>query len=150
MALEVRFYHLQKTTLEGALPQLLQRTLDKGWRAVVKAGSAERVEVLNQQLWTYAENSFLPHGSARDGDAAVQPVWLTEKDENPNQAQVLLLVDGAVCEKTDGYQLICTIFDGNDPDALTSARADWKKWKAANCQLTYWQQADSGWNKLDT
>lgn len=149
MAGEIRFYHLQKSRLEDALPQLLQRTLDKSWRAVVKVGTAERIETINQHLWTFAENSFLPHGSARDGDAPDQPIWLTDKDENPNAAQVLMLVDGAVCDNPASWQLICTIFDGQDVDALAAARADWKRWKAEGAQLTYWQQSDGGWIKQE-
>jgi len=150
MANEARFYHLQTSTLEDALPLLLQRTLERGWKAVVKASSPERVDALNQHLWTYAQNSFLPHGAAKDGDAAAQPVWLTDVDENPNQANVLFLVDGAVCDKPDAFELICLIFDGNDPTAMDGARADWKSYKALNITQTYWQQTDSGgWSKKD-
>ncbi|HTO82001.1 MAG TPA: DNA polymerase III subunit chi, partial [Methylomirabilota bacterium] len=92
---EVRFYHLQRTTLEAALPPMLEKTLERGQRAVVVAGSPERVEHLTGHLWTYSERGFLPHGSARDGHADRQPVWLTAEDENPNGAQVLFLADGA-------------------------------------------------------
>ena len=145
---EIRFYHLQHTRLEQALPQLLARTLDKGWRAVVQAGSSERVKALNTALWTYDESSFLPHGSAKDGDAEMQPVWLTEKDENPNDAQVLMLVDGAMRESfLPPLELVCVIFDGNDPEALDHARADWKRLKTSAHTLTYWQQTEQGWEK---
>ncbi|MGH6882849.1 MAG: DNA polymerase III subunit chi, partial [Hypericibacter sp.] len=86
---EVRFYHLQRTSLEAALPKLLERTLARGQRALVMAGSNERVEALTAHLWTYDPNSFLPHGSKRDGRPERQPVWLTDQDENPNNATVL-------------------------------------------------------------
>jgi len=91
---EIRFYHLQRTALETALPPMLEKTLERGQRAVVMAGSEERVEHLTDQLWTYSERGFLPHGSARDGNAALQPIWLTTADDNPNGAQVLFLTDG--------------------------------------------------------
>jgi DNA polymerase III subunit chi len=144
---EIRFYHLQKSRLEEALPQLLERTLSKGWRAVVKASSAERVEQLNGLLWTYSESSFLPHGSSKDGDAALQPVWLTESDENPNKANVLMLVDGAAVEGTPTYELTCLVFDGTDPEALAQARGLWKSWQGSEAQLTYWKQEPQGWVK---
>lgn len=149
MPAEIRFYQLHKTRLEGALPQLLQRTLDKGWRAVVKAASPERVDALNQHLWTFDEHSFLPHGAQRDGDATLQPVWLTDTDENPNAAQVLMLVDGAVCDQPEAFELICTIFDGHDPEALDAARADWKRWKGSGHTLTFWKQGEDGWSRVD-
>lgn len=148
MGTEIRFYHLQRSRLEQALPQLLSRTLAKGWRAVVKAGSEERVEALNASLWTEDESSFIPHGSAKDGDAGMQPVWLTAKDENPNKADVLMLVDGAECPEPEKYQLVCTVFDGNDSEALERTRTQWKALKDKGLTpLTYWQQTASGWEQ---
>lgn len=148
MPTEIRFYHLQRTRLEGALPLLLTRTLAKGWRAVVKVGSDARVEALNESLWKSDENSFIPHGSAKDGDAEMQPIWLTAKDENPNGAQVLMLVEGAECTDTSKYELVCNVFDGNDNDALDQARAQWKVFKdKGGTLLTYWQQTEKGWEQ---
>jgi len=147
MATEIRFYHLQRSRLETALPQLLQRVLGRGMRAVVLAGSPERAEALNQQLWTYDEATFLPHGAASDGDAAFQPIWLTENDENPNGAKVLMLVDGAVSDKLADFELVCEMFDGNDPEALDAARKRWKEYQALGIPLTYWQQTANGWEQ---
>ena len=146
--MEIRFYHLQKTTLERALPQLLEKVLARSQRAVVMAGSADRVEALNAQLWTYSEKSFLPHGSARDGFAAEQPVWLTEADERPNGAQVLFLTDGASSARIADYAMVVEMFDGNDDAAVAAARARWTAYKAEGHDLTYWRQDDAGrWAK---
>ena len=145
---EIRFYHLLQTALDRALPQLLERTLSRGWRAVVLARSSERVEALNGQLWTYSNDSFLPHGSAADGNAAEQPVWLTETDENPNGATVLFLTDGAVSSRIAAFDLACEMFDGNDDEAVAAARDRWREYLAAGHHLTYWQQSDRGaWEK---
>jgi DNA polymerase-3 subunit chi len=141
---EIRFYHLQRTALEAALPPMLERTLERGQRAVVMAGSEERVEHLTDHLWTYSERGFLPHGSARDGNAALQPVWLTTADENPNEAQVLFLTDGTHSGKVAEYQLCVELFDGNDEAAVEAARARWKTYKDAGHALTYWQQSAAG------
>ena len=141
---DLRFYHLTRTTLENALPQLLEKTLERGKRAVVMAGSAERAEALNGWLWTYRDRSFLPHGTARDGFAADQPIWLTDQDENPNGAQVLFLTDGAESEDLGHYEICAILFDGNDEDAVSAARARWRDLKAAGHDLTYWQQDEQG------
>ncbi|MGF1607873.1 MAG: DNA polymerase III subunit chi, partial [Kiloniellales bacterium] len=134
---EVRFYHLTRTSLEAALPQMLEKTLERGQRAVVLAGSPERVEALNAWLWTYRENSFLPHGSARDGFAAEQPVWLSERDENPNQAEALFLTDGAVSGRVGDYKLCVVLFDGTSEAAVSAARAQWRGLKEAGHDCTY-------------
>ncbi|AWK89012.1 DNA polymerase III subunit chi [Azospirillum thermophilum] len=145
---EVRFYHLQRRTLEQALPKILEKVVERGWRAVVLAASPERVDALNQHLWTYDPASFLPHGAARDGFADKQPIWLTAEDENPNGAGVLVQVDGVMSERAATYDLVCDIFDGNDEEAVLAARDRWKAFKAAGHALTYWQQTDrGGWEK---
>jgi DNA polymerase-3 subunit chi len=141
---EVRFYHLQRTTLEAALPQMLEKTLARGQRAVVMAGSPERAEALVQALWTQDERSFLPHGSARDGRPERQPVWVTAEDENPNAAQVLFLSDGARSASLSAYDLCAELFDGNDDAAVGAARARWKEYKDAGLTLIYYQQDERG------
>lgn len=145
---EVRFYQLGRRPLEEALATMLERTLERGQRAVVLAGSEERVEALAQQLWTYAERSFLPHGTARDGMAERQPVWLTAQEGNPNGAEVLFLLDGQQSERLDSFTLVALLFDGGDPERLAAARAQWTAMKAAGHALTYWaEDAQGKWQK---
>ena len=141
---EVRFYHLQRTTLEAALPQMLEKTLQRGQRAVVMAGSPERAEALTLALWTQDERSFLPHGSARDGRPERQPIWITAEDENPNEAQVLFLSDGARAADLSAYDLCAELFDGNDETAVAAARDRWLEYKSAGLTLIYYQQDDRG------
>jgi len=144
---EIGFYHLRSTPLERALPQLLQRAVGQGHRIVVQAGSAERVEHLNALLWTYDEAGFLAHGSARDGNAAAQPIWLTHEAENPNGASILFLVDGIAVEDVSGFARCIDMFDGNDAEAVEAARGRWRAASAAGHALTYWQQTEKGWEK---
>jgi DNA polymerase III subunit chi len=145
---EVLFYHLEHQPLERVLPSLVERTLERGWRAVVQAGSEERVEALDTLLWTYREDSFLPHGTRRDGNLAAQPVYLTSSEDNPNSAGVRFLVDGAETVELSSYNRVVYLFDGRDAAAVAKAREHWKAAKAASCEVTYWQQSSEGrWEK---
>lgn len=147
---EVWFYHLEGRPLEAVLPTLLERTLARGWRAVVQAGSPERVAALDSLLWTYADDSFLPHGTAADGDPATQPVFLTEGAGNPNGAAVRFCLDGVAAEPllADGYERLIVLFDGRDDAMLAGARAQWAALKRAGHALSYWQQNEDGrWEK---
>jgi DNA polymerase-3 subunit chi len=144
---EIGFYHLKTTPLERALPQLLERALKGGYRVLLRASSNERVEHLNQVLWTYDDASFLPHGSARDGNADRQPIFLTADEGNPNNATMLILVDGAHGTGIESFQRVCDMFDGNDEAAVEDARQRWREAKAAGHALTYWEQTNSGWVK---
>jgi DNA polymerase III subunit chi len=151
-ATEVLFYHLEHQPLERVLPQLVEKSLERGWTAIVQSGSEERSEAIDALLWTYREDSFIPH--ARDTtagtDQARQPVLLTTTEANPNAASIRFLVDGATMTSMEKppYKRIVIIFDGNDPIALQKARTDWKRAKAAALSATYWQQNASGrWEK---
>jgi len=143
-ATEVLFYHLERQPLERVLPSLLQRTLERGWRAVVQVGSVERLEALDAQLWTFSEDSFLPHGTSKDGPADRQPILLTVDQGNANGAGVRFLLDGADMETYAGYVRVVVIFDGRDEEAVTAARAQWQRVKAQGCKATYWRQSDAG------
>ncbi len=144
---DVGFYHLDRSPLERALPKLLEKVLDAGKRAVVMAGSEERVDALNAVLWTYEQGSFLPHGSAADGDAAEQPIWLTAEDENPNGAEILVLTDGAVSERVGDYERCLEMFDGKDEAAVAAARKRWAAYRESGYDTTYWQQTERGWEQ---
>jgi DNA polymerase-3 subunit chi len=141
---EIRFYHLQRRSLEDTLPVILERCYSRGDRTVVMAGSAERVEALAAHLWTYKPDGFLPHGTAKDGAAAEQPIYLTAAAENPNAATVLILCDGAERSDCAEFPLVCEMFDGNDEAAVAAARERWKSYKEAGHRLVYFQQSPAG------
>ena len=145
---EVWFYHLERARLEGVLPDLLDKTMARGWRALVKVGSEERLQALDGHLWTYRDDTFLPHGTAHEKDADRQPVLLTTAQANLNKAQLLFLVDGAKTDDFSGYERCISIFDGGDEAAVADARAFWKHAKAAGAPVAYWRQSPQGkWEK---
>ena len=145
---EVLFYHLEHRPLEQVLPILLGKTLERGWKAVVQTSSEERSEALSNVLWTWRDESFLPHGTSRDGNADLQPIWLTNEDDTPNGASVRFFVDGAPLEDVDELDRAIYMFDGRDSEAVETARAEWTSAKAAGHDVTYWQQDETGrWQK---
>ena len=142
---EVLFYHLQGQPLERVLPSLLQRSLERGWRVIVQSSSEERVEALDAQLWTFREDSFLPHGTHKEATAAEQPLLLTVEDHNPNAATVRFLIDGAAMPAdARAYERIVLLFDGTDEDAVADARTCWTAAKAEGFAVTYWQADENG------
>ncbi len=142
---EILFYHLKGQTPEQVLPALLQKSLARGWRVVVQASSEERIEALDAHLWTWQDDSFLPHGTWRDAEAAQQPIMLTLNDGNPNGAVVRFLVEGApMPSDASAYQRVVVLFDGEDAEAVEAARARWSEAKSAGFEVTYWQADETG------
>ncbi len=140
---EVLFYHLETRPLEAVIPLLLEKTLERGWRAVVEVGSRERAEALDAHLWTYRDDSFLAHGLAGEDTDAHQPILVTTGDDNPNGAAVRFFADGAVPKSGEGYQRIVVLFSGHDPEAMAAARIAYRDLRADN-EVTYWQQDANG------
>jgi DNA polymerase-3 subunit chi len=142
---ELLFYHLHRQPIEKVLPSLLEKSLERGWRVVVQASTDERIEALDAHLWTYRDDGFLPHGTAKENEAATQPVLLTTSDDNLNGANVRFLIDGAaVPEDAASYQRIVLLFDGEDEDAVATARARWSDAKEKGFEVTYWQPDENG------
>lgn len=140
----IGFYHLVRQPLEQVLPKLLEKALDSGARAVVLVGSEERLRFLDERLWTYRDDSWLPHGGRAAGDPVLQPVYLTTTEENPNDATILVACDGAQPHSLEGWARCLDLFDGNDPDAVEAARRRWKAWKDQGHELIYYQQGENG------
>lgn len=145
---EYGFYHLTRTPLDRALPQLLGRVLAAGGRAMVLVAGRERMEALDAALWTCAEPDWLPHGTPLTGDAAYQPIWLTDQDgAAPNGARFLFLLDGTTSGHLADFDRVFDLFDGADPEAVAAARTRWRAAKAGGHDLTYWRQGPKGWEK---
>jgi DNA polymerase-3 subunit chi len=142
---EVLFYHLQDMTLENVLPPLLEKSIERGWRVVVQSTSEERADALDAHLWTYRDDSFLPHATWRVADAPEQPIVLTAEEGNPNRANVRFLVDNAALPvDSESYQRLVLVFNGDDGEALAAARNAWTDCKARGFEVTYWQADERG------
>jgi DNA polymerase-3 subunit chi len=147
-ACEVWFYHLERSTLDQVLPELLEKTLARGWRALVRTPDPDRIEHLDGWLWSFRDASFLPHGLDDEPLAARQPILLTRGPDNANEAQALFLLDGADPGALGGFTRCILLFDGRDEAATQHARLRWKGFKDAGHAVSYWRQgAERGWEK---
>ena len=146
---EIRFHHLERRRVDQALSALLERAYEEGRRVVVRASSPEMVAALNDRLWAYADASFLPHGAAGDGDAMAQPIFLTEKVENPSAATMLVVLAGAETSPADeAFDPVVRLFDGRDEEAIIEARREWKRLKDEGRSISYWREGeDGGWER---
>ncbi len=146
---ETLFYHLERRSFDDVLPDLIAKSRQRGWKALIRADTAERTDAIDTLLWTYDDQSFLPHAQVGDGEAAHQPVLITVEDGNPNTAEILFCVGGAEpanwdAEALAGLARVVLLFDGRDAAALDMARAAWKAAKAGGHDVTYWKETPAG------
>ena len=145
---EVLFYHLERSNLMQVLPNLLEKSLQRGWRVIVQTQNRKQVEGLNAALWTMSDDGFLPHGSSDDGFPDQQPVYLTDNSDNPNSAAIRFFVEGAQPGDLEGYERIVYLFDGHNNEHVANARKQWKRFADEGANATYWAQNDrGGWEK---
>jgi DNA polymerase-3 subunit chi len=147
--MEILFYCLEHKSIEDILPGLLERTIERGWRAAVRTDSKERMIALDSHLWTYSDQSFLAHGTPDTGHPSLQPVFLTTGEENPNGATVLFLAGGEVpspwnAGRFAGYARVVVLFNGQDTDLLAAACASWRDAQACGHQVAFWRQTAAG------
>ncbi len=144
---EIGFYHLTRSGIDAALPQLLGRSLAAGQRALILCRTAERVTEIDAMLWACAQPDWLPHGTPKDGDAELQPIWLDTGDSAPNGARFLFVIEGAETDRLAAFDRVFDLFDGKDEAAVAAARVRWSAARAAGFTLTYWQQTERGWER---
>jgi DNA polymerase III subunit chi len=142
---DIGFYHLTRSTLSRALPQLLGRTLAAGQRALVLGTSVPALDALSAALWD--QSAWLPHGAATDGDPDLQPIWLSIEPEPVNGARYLFLIDGAESNRLADFDRVFDLFEGNNAEAVAAARLRWKAARDGGHALAYWQQTERGWEK---
>jgi DNA polymerase-3 subunit chi len=146
---EALFYHLERRSLDDVLPDLLEKTMARGWRALIRTESAERADAIDALLWTYNDQTFLPHAQAGEGNTARQPILITVEGANANNADVVFVVGGAEPPGWDdpltaSLTRVVVMFDGRDPEMLGRARDAWKKAKSAGHDVTYWKESPGG------
>ena len=145
---EIRFYHLQKQSLDQALPLILEKAYKTDYRSLVIMKDALESERISALLWSYKPNAFLPHGSKKDGKAKLQPIWFSDNDENVNEANALILTQGQITDTVGNYDLVCEMLNGHSDQEITDARIRWKTYQAAGHDITYWfQNENGGWTK---
>lgn len=145
---DIRFYHMEQATLDQALPAITMKAFQSGKRVMIRVPDKAGATRLNDLLWSFHPNVFLPHGADGDKHADKQPVWITSAETNDNNAEILILTHGCTADNVADFDMVCEMLDGRVESQIKDARARWKIYKADEHELTYWQQDDGGkWGK---
>ena len=140
--MQVDFYHLSVTPLDRALPQIAEKVIGSGARLLIVADDEERRRHLDRLLWSYAADSFLPHGQAgSDGDDG-QPVLIAADTHAANGARHIALIDGVWRDEALAFHRAFHFFDD---DNIREARLAWKALADRDgVERRYWKQNDAG------
>lgn len=144
--MRIDFYHLGKTSIDIALPSILEKIMSTGKKTILRTDLPERVDYFNNLLWTQNPASFIPHGTAKESHADKQPLYITDKcSDFPNSADFLILIDNESIQQDDNFERIFYLFNGLDSTSVTKARQQWKEMTILGYNnLHYWQQTPQG------
>lgn len=142
----VMFYHLTRSRPAQTLAAILPRAIGMGWRVMLRGTDAGRIAELDAALWQ--AEGFLPHGIVGGPHDADQPILLGDGGL-ADGIRALALVDGAKCTlaEAEALERVWILFDGNDPAALDTARAQWREITAAKIAAQYWSEDSGKWEK---
>lgn len=149
MTTTVQFYHLLSTSATRAVPKLMEKALKAGNRVVMLFGSDTELKQMSDALWSNDPASFLPHGTVRDGHASEQPILLSLTEENPNGADIICVLDGALPASATSYTKLLDVFDGTNEDEVARARQRWTHYKNQGLALQYVKQQPGGSWKIE-
>jgi DNA polymerase-3 subunit chi len=145
----VQFYHLLSTSRERAVPKLMEKALAANSRVVMLLDSEPSLKRMSDALWTSSQEGFLPHGEARDKQAAEHPIVLALEEANPNGAEILCVLNGSVPASAGSYAKVLDVFDGGDDAETLAARVRWKSYKEQGFALQYVKQQPGGGWKIE-
>jgi DNA polymerase-3 subunit chi len=150
---QAMFYHLTRAPVEATLPMLLTKSLEAGWRVLVRGRDAGLIERLDARLWVEPADGFLPHGVEGGPHDADQPVLLSVSGSPataaPNAPDCLITLDCAPLDVAEAQALarVCILFDAGDEAAMELARAQWRALTAAGVPAQYWSDNSGAWRK---
>ncbi|WP_332066115.1 DNA polymerase III subunit chi [Bartonella sp. CB189] len=146
--MDILFYHMVQSQLEDVLPTLVERALARFGQVTIQCVSEEQRDAIDAHLWVYDEAAFIGHGTEYHQYPNLQPVFITTRQDNPNNSKIRFLVEGAICSDINAYQRLVVIFDDRNDKQLSLVRTQWKNYKMKNYNLTYWKQDEERcWKK---
>ena len=145
---EVFFYHLTKTTLEIALPKILERALSEKWSIEIRTSANTNLDEISNAIWRGPEESFLPHCLEDHEDSQDYPIVLC-KSPLKDWRDCLIVVDQADLKENEvkNYKRVCLIFDAKIEVELSKARKSWKKLSEEGIKTIYWSEDKGRWVK---
>tara|TARA_B100000282_G_scaffold56466_1_gene37172 strand:- start:1506 stop:1952 length:447 start_codon:yes stop_codon:yes gene_type:complete len=145
---EVFFYHLTKTTLEIALPKILERALSEKWSIEIRTSANTNLDEISNAIWRGPEESFLPHCLEDHEDLQDYPIVLC-KSPLKDWRDCLIVVGQADLKENEvkNYKRICLIFDAKIEVELSKARKSWKKLSEEGINTAYWAEDKGRWVK---
>jgi DNA polymerase-3 subunit chi len=137
----VDFYHLESSPIDRVLPSICDKILATGKRLLIVAEASE-LATLDDLLWTYSNDSFLPHARRERPNPELQPILLSDTPEPLNGATNIALGDGRWREEALGFARTFYLFGSAQ---LGPARTAWRALKGNEAvEPRYWKQDERG------
>ena len=108
--------------------ELAKRAFDNGQPALILARSIDQAEQLDEKLWEFDADAFVPHQIAGDDDDAITPVLIVPPEITaPDRALVINLREDCA---PGLFERVLEVVPADENERLGS-RNRWKTYKAA-------------------
>ncbi len=102
---EIAFYQADETIVKSLAP-LLIKVLEEKKKVLIFCPNPNQMKEIDDSLWSYGRSKFIPHITFLDKDFEIlrQPVFITNKEENANEAQYLVFLEEPSTSFVSGFE----------------------------------------------
>jgi len=145
---EVCFYHVNKLPVDKVLSKLVEKIYSLKHKIVIFCQDPSLIPIIDELLWSYSTKTFLAHATKSDPKPDLQPIYITDSEENPNGADILIAIGNSIPQFYKSFDRYIDIFSDNEEE-IQLARSRYKTLKQTHEKVKYFKQDDKGiWQEL--
>lgn len=135
----IDFYLLQEQA-QGNRFTLACRLVEKAYRQqhriFIYTASQEESQHMDRLLWTYRQDSFIPHGLLHKVDTALTPVLIGHEDDAGNEHDVLVNLSNKVPAFFSRFERLAEPLD-QTPELVTAGRERFRYYRERGYPLNH-------------
>jgi DNA polymerase III subunit chi len=128
---------LDRAALSLAMARFINARVSDGRRVALRVSDDRKAARWDQFLWTWDDQSFLPHSVLGAQWPADEPVTVATRLPPATPDMILICLDEVPLGDLDGYDDVYELVDRNTDEGVERARERWSAWKATGRTQEY-------------
>ena len=141
------FYKSSHRDVVRDIAWLTESIFKKNNRIVIFCTDQETAEVVDDFIWSYRDDSFIPHSIKKHRETSLDPILVTTDLDGSYEHNVLLALNGVLIKEKDWQRFakVYYFFDDQDSREKENARAMWKSFSSLAVNCKYWINEKNKW-----